>query len=131
MAVIAEELTTSPYVLSPWNLNGFLKWAGRADEGELDEVFQVVYMVEHRYHDVLFGTAAPGPEIINRPDLGWTYTIRQVQCEESNCQRCDSSRGGWQFRWIGPWTCAAIVGDENTDPRQLMLNASDCRCGRH
>ncbi len=47
MAPIAEELTTSRYVLSPTNLNAFSRWADEAEELEIDEVMEVVHTVEH------------------------------------------------------------------------------------
>ena len=131
MAAIADELTTSPYVHSPLNLNAFSKWCRTATEEELEDVMNTVVMVEHRTPPELFGIPGPPPIIINRPDLGKQWPLFQVTCNESNCLRCTSGRGGWQFRWIGPWTCPNTVGDENTDPRDIVARALECRCGRH
>ena len=33
----AESLTQNPYVLSPWNLTGFIIWARTADEDDIDQ----------------------------------------------------------------------------------------------
>ena len=131
MAAIADELTTSPYVHSPLNLSAFLKWCRTATEEELEAVMINVYMVEHRFPEELFGIQGPPPIIINRPDIPRQWIMQQANCQENNCIRCISGRGGWQFRWIGPWTCPNTVGDENTNPRDIVTRTLECRCGRH
>ena len=63
MAAIAEELTTSPYVHSPLNLNAFSKWCRTATEEELNAVMNTVRMVEHRTPPELFGIQGPPPTV--------------------------------------------------------------------
>ena len=131
MAGIAEELRTSPYVYAPMNLNGFLKWAGTASEEELSEVMQVIYMVEHRMGDE-DSSQPPVPQVsFYREDLRTQWFMRHMWCQEPNCLRCHSGRGGWQFRWVGPWTCPTIIGDQNTPAHEVIMRAMQCRCGRH
>ena len=131
MAAIADEITTSPYVHSPLNYGAFMKWCRTATEEELDAVTKKVHMVEHRSDFGPFGQPVLYPVIVKRADLGRQWTLPPAKCQENNCLRCTSGRGGWQFRWIGPWTCPNTVGDENTDPRDIVARALECRCGRH
>ena len=48
MATTLAELYLSNFVYTPVNLSAFLKWAKTATEEELDQAFEVVYMVDHR-----------------------------------------------------------------------------------
>ena len=131
MASIAEGLTTSPYVFTPMNLNAFMKWAAEAREEEIDEAMQVIYTVEHRESDEDSPRPPMPPVIIIREDLGIHWMVPKVWCQEPNCLRCHSGRGGWQFRWVGPWTCPTIIGDQNTPAHEVIMRAMQCRCGRH
>ena len=63
------------------------------------------------------------PESIANIDL------RNIQCEESGCLRCDSGRGGYRFHWVGPWTCRRVVDAGSQDGargRAIWLNCTDC-----
>lgn len=131
MASIADTLETSPFVVSPINLGAFMKWTGEADEDEIDEVMQVVTMVEHRMGPTIFGNIDFPQVVIHRPDFDRKWVMPREECQEENCRRCETGRGGWQFRWIGPWTCPITVGDENTTAQEVMQRAIACRCGRH
>ena len=131
MAVNIEQLTMSPYVYSPFNLNSFLKWCATATEDDIDQVMEVVYIVEHRYPDELFGPEGTPPIVIDRDDLGIQWMVPRTLCEDEDCHRCNSGRSGWQFRWIGPWTCPMIIGDENTPVRDVVARTLQCTCGRH
>ena len=131
MAGIAETLTTNLWVITPINLNAFFRWAGQASEEELDEVMAVIYTVEHRDPPWLYGGLHLEPIVLQRTDLGRTWQMMQLECAEENCIRCETGRGGWQFRWVGPWTCPTTIGDENTTAHEVILRAAECRCGRH
>ena len=130
MPGIAEQLTTNKFVHSPLNLHGFYKWVSTASEEEIDEVMQVIYTVEHRMGDLeeLFPTQPLG---FIRYDFGRRWVMRWRYCEEAYCVRCNMGCGGWQFRWIGPWTCPNIVGDESTSAAEVLRRAMLCTCGRH
>ncbi len=130
MATLAEQLTLSNYVVSPLNHNCFSKWAGTAEENELEEVMQVIYTVEHRMGEDL-GMFPTEPIVVTRPDLGRSWPMRMKLCQEENCLRCETGRGGWGFRWVGPWTRETIVGDEHTAAQTVMQRAFRCQCGRH
>ena len=134
MAAMAAAITTSPYVLSPYNLTAFLKWAVTASEAELDSIMPEIYLIEHRWHiagDSDSEMEPPPAPIINREDLQRVWELRQVPCKDLYCRRCRSGRGGYKFPWIGPWTCPATVGDETTPPEELYRRVSQCRCGLH
>ena len=131
MAGIAEELRTSPYVMHPVNLDCFLMWADQAGEDHLDEVMEVVHTVERPLTDYPTGPGDLPPIVISRPDLGRSWTMRQLQWEESSCFSAYCRFGGRVFCWIGPWTCPTIVGDENTTVEEVIRRAAQCGCGRH
>ena len=130
MSDIADILSQSQYVHDSLNRDCFMFWVTIADEKEIDAVMDVVYMVSHCFGPLeqLFPTA---PITFFREDLGRTWTMAVRQCEDLQCQRCTNAFGGWHFRWIGPWTCPNIVGDENTSAADLLNNGMRCSCGRH
>ena len=115
MAAFADQLYTFPYVYTPVNLTSFLHWANTAEEAELDAAIQVIHIVEHRMppHPLL-GMPQTAPVVIARPDLDRRFVVREEQCQVWGCRRCTIGCGGYQFRWIGPWTCPASIGDETT-----------------
>ena len=132
MAVHIDTLGDTPNVLSPHNLAMFGKWAETASEEELDQVMPTIFLLSHQWRspegDNLSHPPAP---VVVRPDLGKTYTMRTVPCEDMFCQRCISGLGGYKFPWIGPWTCPSIIGDALTSPAELVRRARECGCGRH
>ena len=127
MAATLDELYLEPFVYSPMNLAAFLKWATTASEADLDRAFETVYIVDHRMDEDIFGEVPVMPVIIQRADLNITWEMPHVECTEVGCQRCESGRGGYQFRWVGPWTCCATIGDEYTTPHELYERAFLCR----
>ena len=131
METFADSLYTDEFVYSPVNLGAFLKWATTATEAELGQAFQVINMVMHRMDPELQGSAPILPVTVIRGDLNRQFTIVQLQCHDPVCERCLSGRGGYQFRWIGPWTCPNTVGDENTSAREVYQRTIACRCGLH
>ena len=124
-------LYTSPYVVSPLNLTCFLQWAQSASLDDLESAFEQVDMLEHRMSAVMFVLDMDGDITITRPDLDVAFTLRSRMCDDPACSRCLSGRGGWAFRWIGPWTCPAIIGDETTGAQEVYQRAMRCQCGRH
>ena len=134
MAGTAQQLTYSRYVHSPMNLNAFYRWAATASEEEIDEVMQNIYTVEHFTGDSDddWSTQPVHPIVIRRPDLEVYWVMTQVNCPDGDvCERCSTGRGGWSFRWIGPWTCPTIIGDEDTEPEEVFRRARARRCPRH
>ena len=129
-------ITTSPYVVSDINLGCFMKWANEAAEKDINAVMDVVSITDH--------IPPPVPEFLGfcpvvhkpplrifRPDIGKVYYIKEKTCEEEGCHRCISGGGGYHFRWIGPWTCPASVGDKNSNAMEIQLAARACRCACH
>ena len=131
MAATLDELYLEPFVYSPMNLGAFLKWATTASEADLDRAFQTVYIVDHHMDEYIFGEVPVMPVIIERADLNRTWVMPHAECTEAGCQRCESGRGGYQFRWVGPWTCPQTIGDENTPPQVLIERSFSCRCPLH
>ena len=124
----AESLTQNPYVLSPWNLTGFIIWARTADEDDIDQAIGVVSIVDHFNPRFPFGEP---PVIIERPDLDREWTMLHLACTEGDCDLCRRAWGEYDFFWIGPWTCPTIVGDEDEDVHTISLRAGACGCGLH
>ena len=128
---LREEIYVHQYVHSPLNLNSFEKWAIDATEEQLDQVCSVIYTVVHRigYDD----DDDPNDIIINimRRDLNRRWQIPSRVCSEAGCIRCASGRGGWQFRWVGPWTCDTLIASPDISPAECMRRAMSCGCSKH
>ena len=132
MAGILDELTLGDeYVISPLNLTMFLKWAETASEDDIDDAISVIYTTEHTVPAWQQGVPQSPPVLIQRADLGLWWAVNQVTCTEPQCRRCTTGRGGWNFRWIGPWTCPEIIGDSTMTPAEMYDRANRCQCGRH
>ena len=131
MAATLDELYLEPFVYSPMNLSAFLKWAMTASEADLDQALQTVYIVDHLFiEDDLRGHHMM-PVIIERASLNRVWVVPHRLCTAANCQRCENGRGGYQFRWVGPWTCPQTIDDENTPPQLLIERSFSCRCPLH
>ena len=130
MASIADQLVKNQHVISELNLFCFGIWTSEASEDELDEVMQVIYTEEHRLRED-WGLFPTEPLVITRVDLGRSWTLRKKLCDEEDCLRCIGGIGGWQFRWVGPWTCPNIVGDEHTSLQEVLQRAIKWECGLH
>ena len=122
----AMDIELEEYVLTPQNLCMFERWAAEADLEEIVEALQQIYIVDHR--SPAWVEAIPSPDvIIDREDLGHRFVVHKMNCNDPQCQRCQTRRGGYQFRWVGPWTCPCIVGDETTTPMDLQRAHQNCR----
>ena len=131
MAATIDELFLHEHVITPVNLSAFLLWATTATEEDLDKAFDVIYMVEHRMDEAIFGDTPVAPVVIERDDLDRIFTIPRRPCYTVPCQRCRTGRGGYRFRWVGPWTCRNSIGDEETPPFQVMQRYMACGCDLH
>ncbi len=73
--------------------SAFLHYKG-STSGEEREALNQLWTVEHQRSAVIhIGCLAVMPTEVNPPDL------LQRPCTEANCLRCESNRGGFQFRW--------------------------------
>ena len=115
------------------NYTAFIKWCEEtAQEDQLDAAMTVCYEVLHDLPDNHYeGNCYKKPLIIRRPDLDREWTLKQIPCNEYHCERCKWMQGGWSFRWIGPWTCLTLIGDELTSAEEVVQRARACDCGRH
>ena len=110
-------------VYSPQNLNNFLAWAKNAPMDELQLVLKLVHKVEHRAEIPI-----PGPVPLGRRGLS-TNAVPMRMCTEPNCRRCNTGRGGYHFRWAGPWLCpATIPANNNVTISELSTAIQNCRC---
>ena len=131
MATTLAELYLSNFVFTPVNLSAFLKWAKTATEEELDQAFEVVYMVDHRMEETCFGHIPHLPVVLFREDLNRRFIMPTRECDDEGCRRCELGRCGYQFRWVGPWTCSNTIGDENTPANIVYQRIIGCHCGLH
>ena len=132
MAATIDELHLHEHeVISPVNLSAFISWASTASEEELDKAFDVIYITEHRMGETIFGDLPVEPVHIERIDLDRIFTIPSRPCNLVPCRRCLTGRGGYQFRWVGPWTCPNSIGDEETPPNVVMQRYLACGCDLH
>ena len=114
-----------PQVYTPANHMNFLHWAKTATANELRLVLRLIHSVEHRCN---FGPPPPSPAV-HRPDIEMTIVVPSKRCTEADCERCRTGRGGWQFRWAGPWLCpATIPANNNTPMGELFAAIQNCSC---
>ena len=132
MAATLDGMYEETYIAAPINLSLFLRWAMAAEEADIDRAMQTVYLTDHRMDgDDVPASVPMFPVIIQRESLNRTWVMPHRQCTETGCQRCESGRGGYQFRWVGPWTCPNTDGDENTSARDVYQRTIACRCCLH
>jgi hypothetical protein len=83
-------------VRSKDNLSEVLYWVGNISTAEeLREVSNLgLFQVDHK--------PLGGAPIVVRAH-GLTCQIGAKACTASPCARCQMGRGGYQFKWIGPW----------------------------
>ena len=129
----ASTLYQARYVHTLANHAAFIEWCSEtADEEQLDAAFRVCYELLHEVpHPELDANCFKEPLVIRRPDLGRQWTMTRMWCTEPYCDRCTLQQGGWSFRWIGPWTCPTLIGDEHSTTPEIERRASACNCGRH
>ena len=132
MAATLDGMYEETYIVSPINLELFLRWAMAAEEADIDRAMQTVYLIDHRMDgDDVPASVPMFPVIIQRESLNRTWVMNHRPCIDPACHSCASGRGGYQFRWVGPWTCCATIGDEYTTPHELYERVSRCRCRLH
>ena len=132
MAATLDGMYEETYIISPINLSAFLRWAMAAEEADIDRAMQTVYLLDHRMDgDSLHGTVPMFPVIIQRESLNRTWVKNHRPCIDPRCPRCTTGRGGYQFRWVGPWTCPNSLGDGQTPPHVVMQRYLACGCGLH
>ena len=130
MAATIDELYLHGHeVMTPVNLNAFIRWCATATEEELDKAFDKIYMTLHRREETTLEDLPLEPVRIERSDLARIFTIPQRPCRSFPCRRCSTGRGGYQFRWVGPWTCLHSLGDGVQPPHVMMERYLDCGCG--
>ena len=111
-------------VFTPQNHLNFLGWTRHAPRDELRLVLDIVYTVEHKSN---IGPVLP--TVIDRPDIDLNRIVRAEECTEPGCLRCRNRRGGWQFKWSGPWLCpATIPPHESQTWAELCTAIRECRC---
>ena len=113
-------LEEAPVVLSSANLHSFLTWARTASLDDVIETLEVVRITQHRDRCWDVGIAIH-PTYVGRDDDEGPRPLRvkELECSVWNCHRCIRRRGGYDFRWVGPWTCPSLVGDDTTSAEEL------------
>ena len=112
-------------ILTYQNLAKFERWAATCSVEELAQALNTVYFIKHRVPEWLEEMCPHLPVIISRDDLEAAFQVQERWCEDPNCNRC-YRRGGFAFKWVGPWSCPCIVGDETTSPQYLVQQWQNC-----
>ena len=129
MATTIDELYLHEHeVITPVNLSAFINWATTATEEELDKAFDKIYITVHRIEETTLEDLPLEPVRIERSDLDRIFTIPQRPCRSWSCRRCSTGRGGYQFRWVGPWTCLHSLGDGVQAADVMMQRYFECGC---
>ena len=120
------DIYAAPFVVSPQNYEMFERWAAEAELNDLVTALLKIGLQEHRAPDWV--EEYPSPEVvIDRPDLNMRFVVNKTPCNDPQCHRCQRRKGGYRFRWVGPWTCPCIVGDATTPPQDLVQRHRNCR----
>ena len=123
-------------VCSDYNLAAFQQWLPTQDPVEASKYLDL-YIIEHSDppgHPFLSGTSAGKVHHIH-PRLcvgGKEILIPRRPCCQPSCDAC-GVRGGYQFQWMGPWTChASLQASPATadHARQIWLACDTCRACR-
>ena len=114
-----------PRVSSSHNLLNFERWIESATREEFLIAMYAVFIVEHVPAHGDMGQ----PISISRPDIGLEHiSIQRIECGDGNCHRCRSGRGGYHFRFIGPWTCQSTIASPEMTPLELQAAVDACQC---
>lgn len=93
----AIHISDDPSLITSVNRGAFLGWLIRTlDQKEQSRVHDALPIVVHRSGGP---TQLPGISI-----GGIVHTVPAVPCDVQPCHRCDNLRGGYHFRFVGPWT---------------------------
>ena len=99
-------------------LGAFLHYKG-STSGEEREALNQLWTVEHQSCPVIhIGGQAVMPREVNPPDL------LQRQCTRANCVRCESKRGGYEFRWYDARWYPCYLGTMREGAWKLQCSAS-------
>ena len=94
MAATLDELFLHGHeVMTPVNLNAFIRWCATATEEELDKAFDKIYITVHRIEETTLEDLPLEPVRIERSDLDRIFTIPQRPCRYWACRKCRTGRG--------------------------------------
>ena len=129
--ILNDELHWNPLVDSDANMYCFHRWFKTATLAQLQFAYDKVYEVNHRRKGHKDDDPPPECSGISRDDLGWPpiyFRMKQVWCEDPDCERCRRRRGGSSFHWVGPWTCLTVIGDGVMTSDEIWNRFDDCTC---
>ena len=122
----------NPMVCSDYNLAAFQQWLPTQDPVEATK-FLELFIVEHE--DPPVPPFLPGLSKFDvhhlRPRFrvnGEEILIPRRPCRQPQCDAC-GVRGGYQFHWLGPWTCQASLRASPATAdraRQIWMACTSC-----
>ena len=88
-------------VISDINLSCFLTWYAKAPPSDAIAT-DALWIVDHRAADPYgLRPRALRPSVVNNAS-GHVWPARTILCQDRECPRCTTGRGGYNFRWIRP-----------------------------
>jgi len=138
--------TTRP-VLSDVNLSAFLAWTRTQADAFLTELIPRLFSVEHTSAPIppwlaaMTGSAYPVAvpvgivlkdtgEVVNLPRLNCAMIRRDPETRDllgisENCPRCESGKGGYQFKWVcASWTPLAAFPAAGETPTAARIRCN-------
>ena len=94
----------------------FAFWMGHiATDEEKFQCLEELVVVRHWPYDLaIFGVLMPHGLAFSFWIHGKEYVMPEMPCEEINCERCRTGRGGYRFWWVDErWTPAACLLTED------------------
>ncbi|CAE8687261.1 unnamed protein product [Polarella glacialis] len=98
-----ESRWQSVHFPSAWNLSSshcFAEFCGSLPGPELRQGTVLLWTEEHRMDTP--DLVVPMPQLV---------PSRMCRAGRGSCLHCDTGRGGFQFNWVGPWTCRRLLED--------------------
>jgi len=108
------------HIDSASNYQNFLWWAGHYGSDEALASVSHLNSVSHRHQGTSSGFARPLRTSFpnGQKHLPWK------QCKHTICRRCESEQGGWDWKWVGPWTAVACHVDDKPSQEELHKRLS-------
>ena len=137
---IEQHAYKCPWIPSDFNYQAYMCWLSAQPLGVALHLGQALPLINHR-------DAPPGVIFIGgrmykvrdieaklaHPESTTPLALKNIQCEEETCYRCQHQCGGYRFHWVGPWTCRRVAmasPQEATISKAMWLNCADCEACR-
>jgi hypothetical protein len=122
---MVDNIKEAEDICSDYNLAAFVAWAQQIAKPALVRQALVTCKSEVHKPPSCFPNAISIPTHVKLRD-GNVVQLTEVACARDDCKRC-GTRGGYRFRWNGPWTCKLAWGRPGVSPDAARDTWENCR----